>query len=548
VEEEDTPAHAHGTARSHTRCLAAVSGCGRHDTRRVPAQRMPGMSGGVQWRWWKRLVRREGGWCDGRAAGSARAAGRLVGPERAPLLRLLVLACWICCLPVRVGAPGHVGYGPVPAPVALVELPGTGGNVTRVLNHGVGSTCPGAPSENVRYLHGGWMALSWSTVVAVGVFIARYCRHRSWWLTAHITLMTIGSLGTAGFVVVAITMVQPDSRAAAVEAGPTDAGSRHHLLGGLLGLCTMLQASAGKFVHEMDKADKAKGGSRRRRARMARWYHIIQGKLLLGGAVYQIWMGLEMLLEHLSTAFLVYCAAVGLVFVAAEVRLHVCPPPSTAITSATAAAGVAVTAAPNHTGGGGGGGGRAAAATSQRATACAVCIAACGGASASALTTHVARHGERGEYDTVREAEPEPEAAPVLARSASGCGGDSGRPAHASPTAEGEPRTAPAAAAAAATPAGGLRDPPSLLGLPRSSSPRQRRSRRRVVTPPIRATRGRARVRGDDGVAVVARLPRPPTPLLPPPSLPSPRRDVAAVAGTGICLDVERVQQSAPAC
>jgi uncharacterized membrane protein len=37
------------------------------------------------------------------------------------------------------------------------------------------------------------MGLSWATLVAAGVYIARYCRHKSWWLTAHIQIQTIGA-------------------------------------------------------------------------------------------------------------------------------------------------------------------------------------------------------------------------------------------------------------------------------------------------------------------------------------------------------------------
>ncbi len=186
-------------------------------------------------------------------------------------------------------------------------------NETSVANWGPlvpGAECSAAPSANVRYLHGAWMAVSWSTLIAAGVFVARYCRHKPWWMTVHIQLMTIGSLGTAGFAAVAVAMVQPERQGL----------SAHHILGLTIGVLTLAQASAGKYVHQLHKNNREHGlGS------CLTACHKILGKLLLTVAAYEIWLGLDMLVAALTKLFLGWFAVLVAVFTLAEARLHLCP-------------------------------------------------------------------------------------------------------------------------------------------------------------------------------------------------------------------------------
>lgn len=187
-------------------------------------------------------------------------------------------------------------------------------NETSVANWGPlvpGAACSAAPSENVRYLHGAWMALSWSTFIAGGVFVARYCRHHPWWVTVHIRLMTVGSLGTAGFAAVAVAMVQPERQGL----------STHHILGFTIGALTLAQASVGKYIHELQQSKRSHGIGRGLAV-----CHKAFGKLLLAVAAYEIWLGVDMLAAALTPLFLGWIAMLAAVFLVAEVRLRLSPP------------------------------------------------------------------------------------------------------------------------------------------------------------------------------------------------------------------------------
>lgn len=276
---------------------------------------------------------------------------------------------WMIVLAVgtaTISAPYHVHDAGSTPPVEGGLLDAKLGNGTAVVNL-PNSTCSDAPSANIRYLHGWWMAGSWSTVVAAGVFIARYCRHKPWWLTAHIQLMTIGSLGTAGFAAVAVAMVQPERQGLTV----------HHILGGVVGALTILQASAGKYVHELEKSQKSST-----RGRAVGIIHRVQGKLLLATAAYQVYLGIDMLIEPLTPWFLGWTAAVSILFIFGEARLQLCPPKPPAREQ-------------GHDG--------------DTASSCIVCISACAGQQAKALATHSARH-------SVEHTAPgsEPETQPTL--------------------------------------------------------------------------------------------------------------------------------------
>lgn len=171
----------------------------------------------------------------------------------------------------------------------FVEINGTavqddGGSPPLLATHSLSesawqSTCPtqvpGA-SGNVYYLHGAWMACSWSTVVAAGVYIARYCRAHHWWIHWHIRLMTLGAFGTLSFVGVAAAMVHHQLN------------GTHQKLGACMGMAMAIQASSGTFVHSFSSAESRHHAS-------IKLLHVLSGKALLCVGVAQMWLGFELL-------------------------------------------------------------------------------------------------------------------------------------------------------------------------------------------------------------------------------------------------------------
>lgn len=171
----------------------------------------------------------------------------------------------------------------------FVEINGTavqddGGSPPLLATHSLSesawqSSCPtqvqGA-SDNVYYLHGAWMACSWSTVVAAGVYIARYCRAHHWWIHWHIRLMALGAFGTLSFVGVAVAMVHHQLN------------GTHQILGACMGMAMAIQASSGTFVHSFSSAES-------RHHAFIKLLHVLSGKALLCVGVAQMWLGFELL-------------------------------------------------------------------------------------------------------------------------------------------------------------------------------------------------------------------------------------------------------------
>ena len=56
--------------------------------------------------------------------------------------------------------------------------------------------------------HAAVMSFTWGLICIIGVTIARYYRHKPWWIDAHIRVQTIGTAGTVSGAAVAISMVQ----------------------------------------------------------------------------------------------------------------------------------------------------------------------------------------------------------------------------------------------------------------------------------------------------------------------------------------------------
>jgi hypothetical protein len=156
----------------------------------------------------------------------------------------------------------------------------------------------------------------------------------------------------------------------------------HPLLGCTIGVLTLAQAAAGKYVHELDLATKRR-----------RWYvstvHVLMGKGLLCAAAYQIWLGIEMFNDAYGGAWavwrVVYVCWVGLlvlVFAISEVCLQWrrCRRTPEQIAADEAAQGSAPPCLS----------GRA----SHRSAAVVVCVAACAGQNAEHVATDQARHAD----------------------------------------------------------------------------------------------------------------------------------------------------------
>ena len=118
--------------------------------------------------------------------------------------------------------------------LALCSYHAERGSLQIVLESGCASVPVTGSSAilQARLLHGYSMFIGWSTVVALGgllrartrhvsgptrthwcdaawdlvrpgIFIARYCRHKTWWVKAHVTLQSLGTAGTLSAALVA---------------------------------------------------------------------------------------------------------------------------------------------------------------------------------------------------------------------------------------------------------------------------------------------------------------------------------------------------------
>lgn len=108
------------------------------------------------------------------------------------------------------------------------------GSVEVTLGKGCAGTvkAAGSAAALARAFHGLVMFSGWSTITTLGtlrlllllplcslqsvshgvatagVIVARYCRHRHWWIKTHITLQSVGTAGTLSAAAVAVTSSQ----------------------------------------------------------------------------------------------------------------------------------------------------------------------------------------------------------------------------------------------------------------------------------------------------------------------------------------------------
>lgn len=78
--------------------------------------------------------------------------------------------------------------------------------------------------------------------------MARYCRQYPWWIDWHIRFQVLGAMGTIGFVAVAVAMVHEQLM------------NQHAQIGAVFGIVTLLQASAGEFIHTWSPEERAHHG------------------------------------------------------------------------------------------------------------------------------------------------------------------------------------------------------------------------------------------------------------------------------------------------
>ena len=164
-------------------------------------------------------------------------------------------------------------------------------------------------SENVYYLHGFWMSMTWSTTNLVGIFIARYCRHHSWWITWHIGFMSFGVAGTAGMVAVAASMVR------------NQMNSTHHVVGSCVGLLSLVQSSLGTWVHNYSPEERH--CLEKKHVWVATFIHKLLGKVLVGMALSNVWLGYELLPigSSIKVVWSLWVLMTAVAFMVAEVRM-----------------------------------------------------------------------------------------------------------------------------------------------------------------------------------------------------------------------------------
>ncbi len=146
---------------------------------------------------------------------------------------------------------------------------------------------------------------TWSLFVTAGVLLARYYRHWENWMAIHVALMRLAALGTVGMAAVAATLAFEGLMGA------------HQIVGSAVGLGVVVQAATGNWVHAVPPEERSTG-----RLRTAA-FHRAWGKLLLPLAATAILLGMRLLaptMLGLQAFFLCYCALLGAVFAAHEVR------------------------------------------------------------------------------------------------------------------------------------------------------------------------------------------------------------------------------------
>lgn len=215
---------------------------------------------------------------------------------------------------VNLGFPSNGGglgidnahHGPTRRGIALVGFGASGG---------AAAVLPSPPGRSgTMFLHGGIMFFVWGLNVPAAVFVARYLKTWNQWAVWHVRMQVVSTIG------VVLTV-------AAVLVDDSDAfGKPHSVVGALLMTCVFLQQVLGRRA-----LTGLRASVHQRWHKVTRLSHAVLGWAMLAGAVFQGYLGSELLLRgetrphirgavlHLQTAWVVLMLVL---FGVGEARKH----------------------------------------------------------------------------------------------------------------------------------------------------------------------------------------------------------------------------------
>jgi hypothetical protein len=175
-----------------------------------------------------------------------------------------------------------------------------------------GSWFSGGSGQFTRLMHGLTMFFGWGLASLSGVFVARYCRHKRWWIETHVKLQSAASVGAVSALILAVGIVQ------------SQLAHWHAILGATVMTLTIAQVGMGAFIHaqRMQRLG-AEGGAHRTELWVAMGHRTL-GRCLVLSAVVNAFEGLRLLgaLPGFTVALAVFVSLAGGVFLVFEVRLQ----------------------------------------------------------------------------------------------------------------------------------------------------------------------------------------------------------------------------------
>jgi len=201
-----------------------------------------------------------------------------------------------------------------------VYRPGYHGPSNRRAYKLVLSDCTGGPGLGddgddkhfTRMIHGMTMFFGWGLASAAGVYVARYCRHKRWWIEFHVKLMSAASVGAISALILAVGIVQ------------TQLAHWHAVLGATVMSLTLVQVGMGWYIHSRRMLRLgAEGGSSAVEAWVA-VAHRMTGRCLFAGAMVNMFEGLRLIgaTSVFAASLGAFLSLVGGAFVVAEIQLQ----------------------------------------------------------------------------------------------------------------------------------------------------------------------------------------------------------------------------------
>jgi hypothetical protein len=179
------------------------------------------------------------------------------------------------------------------------------------------------------------MLFLWGFCSVIGVLIARYCRHKTWWLYAHVSAQMFAFLCTLPSAIVAAYSSSLQYKDGTIEAqlagsyneAPTSSVAKAHLnIGPIITCLTILQGYLGKYrLHDLKLPFDSCAIVTLTRTNMQSikigTVHRILGKLLLSLAMAQMYLGCSLLFHSNSVArtFITYLAMLLCIFAGLEI-------------------------------------------------------------------------------------------------------------------------------------------------------------------------------------------------------------------------------------